>query len=127
MSLSTSASSGSFFGRGILLLGLSLSSALGLGHLAGRAYAPQPLSPSPEEVAASDHFVLILGNSYFASGIDPEALSRSLSRPGVSIQARAFEGGGWDAIHYYMLALLAEGALRPGRDAALLEVSAFSL
>jgi hypothetical protein len=76
------------------------------------------------EVAGAEHFVLILGNSRFEAGIDPARLTAEL---GPRVQAQAFNGGGWDALHYYMLAILSRDLLRPGRDAVLIEVSSTSL
>jgi hypothetical protein len=116
-----------FFGRALVLLAVVLAVGLGLGRAAGRAYRPKPLAPTAEEVAASERFVLILGNSVFEAGIDPARLAAQLSSPSQAARARMFTGGGWDALHYYMLALLAKDQLRPQRDAVVIEVSPSSL
>ena len=38
-----------------------------------------------------------------------------------------YSGGGWDSIHYYMLALLSRDRLRSRREGVIIEVSPFSL
>ena len=118
---------GPFFARACVLLLVILVTALGTGRVIGSAHHPRPLTVEAAEVAAADHFVLLLGNSRFAAGIDPERLARRLSRPGATVRTHMFEGGGWDALHYYMLAMLSGDALRRGRDAVVIEVSPGSI
>jgi hypothetical protein len=124
MSLSTSSSERSFLGRALLWLAVALGSALGLGALAGQFYQPKPLSPSRAEIESRPHWLLLFGNSRIAAAVDERALSAQL---GEGVTARAYTGGGWDALHYLMLALLSESVLRPGQDAVLIEVSPLSL
>jgi hypothetical protein len=78
-------------------------------------------------VAAAEHFVVLFGNSHFEAAIDPARLARDLSNQPGEVAARAFVGGGWDVLHYYTLALLAQHVLRPGRDVAVIEVCPLSL
>jgi hypothetical protein len=106
---------------------VALAVALGAGHVAGRAYRPQPLSPSAAEIAPSDRFVVLFGNSHFEAGISAERLAAGLSSDGKTVRTRAFNGGGWDALHYLMLAQLSKNLLRPNRDVAVIEVSMQSL
>lgn len=119
---------GNFFPRALLLLVFSVVFALGMSHLVGRVYWPQPLSPAPEMVRGSEKFWLIFGNSRFEAGINSDLLAATLSQSlGVKVKAQMYSGGGWDSIHYYMLALLSRDRLRSGRDGVIIEVSPFSL
>jgi hypothetical protein len=116
----------SFFGQATLFLLLMLGTSIIIGHGVGRLYRPLPLSPAPERVVAADRFVLLFGNSRFEAGIDPERLAHGLSASS-RVDAAMFTGGGWDVLHYYMLALLARDTLRPWRDAVVIEVSPLSM
>lgn len=102
---------------------VALATVLAVSALAARLYHPQKLSPDARRVAASDHFVAFFGNSRFEAGIDPTQVSRELSQPGRTVDAQMFTGGGWDSLHYYTLALLSRDALRPGRDAVVIEIA----
>lgn len=125
MRSSTSASNeGAFFGRAIACLAITFATTFGLAALAGRYYHPQSLTPDSRRVAASDHLVALLGNSRFEAGIDLALLAQTLSRPGQRVDVELFSGGGWDALHYYQLALLARDVLRPGRDVVVMEIAA---
>ena len=115
-----------FWPRALAIVAFALGLALVAGHVAGRFYAPQPLAPTAAELRGADHFVTIFGNSRTEAGLDPERLARGMSDATVVTRARAFTGGGWDAIHFYQLALVHRGVLRPGRDAVLIEVSPLS-
>ncbi|MCU1279362.1 MAG: hypothetical protein JWM53_2908 [bacterium] len=111
-----------FFARALLLLAVTATIAVGGGHMAGRFYRPRALAPSSRELAGTDRFVVLFGNSHFEAGILPDRLAADLSHDGQTVHAQAFTGGGWDALHYYMLALLSKDILRPGRDLAVIEV-----
>jgi hypothetical protein len=115
-----------FFPRAALFLLLAFGTAGAVGHFAGKLYRPHPLTPPPERIARSDRFVLLFGNSRFRASIDPARLASELSVES-TCDAALFTGGGWDALHYYMLALLARDQLRPGQDAVVIEVSPLSL
>ena len=117
----------SFFLSALLLLGVTTATAIGLASGAQVLYHPRPLAPDPGAVASSDHFLAIFGNSHFEAGIDPNALAVNLSATPGSVKAQMFDGGGWDALHYYMLALLARDVLRPEKDVVVIEVSPTSL
>lgn len=123
----SSISSSDFFARALVLLAIVLLVALGIGRFAGHLYRPQSLTPDTAAVESAAHDLALFGNSRFEAGIDAARLAERLSRPGAPVHAQLFDGGGWDALHYYMLALLARGVLRPGRDAVIVEVSAASL
>jgi hypothetical protein len=97
-----------------------------VGQVVGHLYRPQPLAVTREEVAASDRFVLVFGNSRTEAGLDLHRLTRALSADGVTVRARAFSGGGWDSVHFYQLALLNRDLLRGPRDAVIIEVSPLS-
>ena len=117
-----------FFLRALFLLLFSLSIALGMGHVVGRVYRPQPLSPTFDRVHGSDHFLLICGNSRFDAAINPGLLASTLSHCSESkVDAQMYVGGGWDSIHYYMLALLSRNVLRSGKDGVIIEISPLSL
>lgn len=111
-----------FFGRALVLLAIAALVAVGGGHLAGRLHPPQALAPSAQEIRGSDHFVVLFGNSHFEAGVLPDRLASDLSRDGRKVRAHAFTGGGWDALHYFMLGLLSQNVLRPDRDLAVIEV-----
>jgi hypothetical protein len=112
-----------FFGRALCLALLTLAVPLALGRAAGWVYHPHALAPQAAEISASDHFVALFGNSRFEAAIDPARLAETLSTAGSVVKAQAFNGGGWDALHYYMLAIENREALRPERDLAVMEVS----
>jgi hypothetical protein len=116
-----------FFGRAVWLLALLLGSTLALGHSIGQMHPPQTLSPAAARVAASDRFVVLLGNSRVEAGINPQQLATLLSTGGRHVDVQSFTGGGWDALHYYMIALLAKDVLRPFKDTVVIEVSPLSL
>lgn len=115
-----------FWRAGLLVIAIVLALPLALGHVVGRLYAPQPLAPSAAEVAASDHFVVVFGNSRTEAALDSRRLARALTGDGSTVRAREYAGGGWDAVHFYQLALLNRDVLRPGRDAVVIEVSPLS-
>lgn len=117
---------GSFFPRSLVFLAFVIGSALLLGHLAGRTYKPRSLSPDLDKVASADRYVLLFGNSRFEAGIDPNQLSSLLSKDQPTT-TQMFTGGGWDALHYYMLAILAKKTLRPNRDVVVIEASPLSV
>jgi hypothetical protein len=108
----------------LALIAIGAALALGAGHVAGRLHALQPLAPTAAELSAAGHLVVLFGNSRFEAGILPEPLAAAL---GPEVRARAFTGGGWDAVHYLMLAILSRDLLRPERDAVVIEVSPMSL
>ena len=82
----------------------------------------------PRWCEISENFWLIFGNSRFEAGINSDLLAATLSQSlGVKVKAQNVSGGGWDSIHYYMLALLSRDRLRSGRDGVIIEVSPFSL
>jgi hypothetical protein len=116
-----------FFARACVLLLVILLTAVGTGRVIGNAYHPRALTVQTAEVEAADHFIVLLGNSRFAAGIDPQRLGSRLSRPGMTVRTHMFEGGGWDALHYYMLAMLSGDVLRRDRDAVVIEVSPGSI
>jgi hypothetical protein len=107
-----------------------LAAVLGLpllaGHVVGRAYTPQPLAVAPVSAEAKRRLVLF-GNSRIEAGVDGAQLGAALHERGVDMDATAFTGGGWGALHYYQLAILNAPALRAGRDAVVIEVSQASL
>jgi hypothetical protein len=116
----------SFFARGLFLIAIAITITLVLGHAIGLLYRPQPLSPTRSEIAAADQVLVTFGNSRFYSSIDSDQLAKQLTRPGDTVKVIQYSGGGWDSLHYYMLALLAKDVLRPGRDVVLIEVSPLS-
>ena len=126
MSSSTSSSS-SFLARGLVWLAVMLGLPLLGGRVIAARYQPRPLGPSAAEVEASRHTVLVFGNSHTEAAIDPKALAEALSTNEGRAEVRAYAGGGWNALHSYMLALLDRDRLRPGWDAVVIETSPFTL
>ena len=116
----------SFFARALVLITITIAVTLALGHSAVLLHRPEPLVPSRSDLSSADHLLVAFGNSRFYSNIDFDELARELSKPGDDVKAIDFTYGGWDSLHYYMLALLAKDVLRPGRDAVLIEVSPLS-
>lgn len=109
------------------MLALTAATVIGVSRAAGLAYRPKPLAAEPAVVASRDHHVTVFGNSLFEAAIDPRRLAAQLDGPTATAGTTMFAGGGWDAMHYYMLALLARDTLRPGRDAVIIDVSMVSL
>ena len=118
---------GGFLSRVVLFFAIVLVISLGVSRGAGLAYRPRPLAPSRDLIASCDHFVALFGNSQFEAAIDSQGLAATLEKPTASVRAQMFTGGGWHALHYYMLALLARDGLRRNRDAVVIEVSPTSL
>jgi hypothetical protein len=136
MSSSTSSSS-RFFPRAVACLTMVAAVTLMGGRLGGRAVRAlidrthtggklwaEPLGPQGAVVRTSQRYLALLGNSRFDAAIDPERLAHDL---GEGVVADPYFGGGWDALHYYMLAVLAQDVLRPGRDAVVIEISPLSI
>lgn len=117
----------SFFKRGLLLLAVAAVTYLGVSQGAGLAYRSKSLAPDPAQVASSDHFLAIFGNSLFEAAIDSTRLAGQLGKAPGAVRAQMWNGAGWNPLQYYALARLARDRLRPGRDAAIIEVSATSL
>lgn len=118
---------GGYFLRSLGWLGLLVAVVLGASHVAGRFRAPSFLGPDPVRVSASEHYLTVFGNSRTRAAIDVAAVARSLGTPAARVDGQALSGGGWDALHFYMLALLTHDELRPGRDAVIIEVSPLSM
>jgi hypothetical protein len=126
MHSSTSSSEPSGFGRALACLAVIATVAVGGAHAVGRLYHPQALAPQADQVARYDHFVAIFGNSRTEAGIVPLRLAQLLEDEG-RVGVAAFGGGGWDSLHFYMLSLMATAALRPDRDAVIIETSPLSM
>jgi len=107
-------------------LTIVLSIPILIGYLAGRRYHPQALAvPSVDEEAPPR--IVLFGNSRIDASVDTNLLARYVTGAGLETQAISFSGGGWDALHFYQLAILNQTALRPGRDVVVIEVSPLSL
>lgn len=116
-----------FFGRALAWIAVTFAVVFGGGMATGAVYHPRPLAPDPSHLVGSEHMVVLFGNSRFEAGVNPARLAAALSKPGHRVDVQLFSGGGWDALHYYQLALLARDVLRPGRDVAVIEVAADSV
>jgi hypothetical protein len=113
-----------FFAVILVVLGLPVL----VGHLAGQTYQPTPLTVPEATIAAASRVVVGFGNSRLEAAVDPAQLSAELSAvTGAPVAAMGLNGGGWDTLHYYQLALLNRDRLRPHRDVVLIEVSPLSL
>jgi hypothetical protein len=109
-----------------LVLAIGLGLPLVAGHYVGRAYTPRALAPTSAEVNRTAHFLTIFGNSRTEAAISTARLERGLSAPDRPVEARMYNGAGWNALDYYELALLNRDRLRPGRDAVIIESSPLS-
>ncbi|HXC62636.1 MAG TPA: hypothetical protein VNV63_08170, partial [Nitrospiria bacterium] len=116
----------SFFAQGLVLIAITIAVTLALGHATVLLHHPDPVIPSRSDLSTADHLVVAFGNSRFFANIDFDELGKQLSKPGDDVKVSDFTSGGWDSLHYYMLALLYKDVLRPGRDAVLIEVSPLS-
>lgn len=111
------------------MLVTATAGALVIGHFAGKKYRPQSLQVAAAEVSNADRALLVFGNSRTEASINAERLSELLlpaSRAHRQPLVRAYSGGGWDSLHYFMLSLLNAPQLRAGRDVVLIESSPLS-
>lgn len=118
--------SSSFFARGLVLIAITIAVTLALGHAAVLFHHQQPLGLTRSDISNFDHMLVAFGNSRFYSNIDFDELAKDLSKPCADVKPIDLSGGGWDSLHFYMLALLTKDLLQPGRDAVLIEVSPLS-
>jgi hypothetical protein len=116
----------SFFTRGLVLIAITIAATLALGNATLLVHHPDTPIPSRSDLTTADHLVVAFGNSRFYSNIDFDELGKQLSKPGNDVAAIDYTSGGWDSLHFYMLALLYKDVLIPGRDAVLIEVSPLS-
>lgn len=116
----------SFFARGLVLIAVTIAVTLALGNVTLLVHHSDTLVPSRSNLTTADHLVVAFGNSRFYSNIDFDELGQQLSKPGNDVKVIDSTSGGWDSLHFYMLALLYKDVLMPGRDAVLIEVSPLS-
>jgi hypothetical protein len=116
-----------FFPRALLLLAATATLVVLVAQVAG-AHSPRPpLVPPHLETATAPRRLIAFGNSYIAAAISPAALTQALAARGLQVTLHQLTGGGWNALHYVVLARLVEDTLRPRRDVVLLDVSPHAL